>query len=94
MGCEGIGQTLGCRVIGEVYNRTTHWGIELYVRDGQTERLYTRRLQLTDDPTALMAFCRRINVGMVSALHAGDVWRDFLASLVLADDVEAEHEIG
>lgn len=93
MACGDAAHMLGCRVIGEVYSRYARWGIELYVQEGTIERPYGRWLSLSDDPAPLMAFCRRINMGRVSPLHAQDVWRDFLDSQLVSGEIKAEDEV-
>lgn len=77
-----ISHVLRCRVIGEACGDVMVWGFELYVADAQGERSCWRELGITDQGEKMVDFCRRVNDGAVSPVHARDIVQDFRQSLV------------
>ncbi len=82
METEEIVGLLRVRIIGEIWGRAVVWGWELYATESGVEHSYGRWLGVTQDQDKVLDFCRRINAGAVSPLHAHDLIRDFRASLI------------
>ena len=82
MEMEEVVGFLRCRIIGDVCGSVTVWGWELYVQGAKCERSCGRWLGVTEDMESVWEFCRRINNGAVSPLHAEDLARDLYRSIV------------